>query len=157
MLVSEDYPWQKLFREYAMYCAVGCLNVTIFAALYILFKNYNSWTSYVETVAWAASFLISSAQAYALHRWITFESDSVLITSFSKLMTVYGILWAVSTITFHVMFEIIGISQLVSWVINTTAFGFLTFLALRFYAFPLSDGRVTRRERLDAFLERRRA
>ena len=157
MLVSEDYPWQKLFREYAMYCTVGCLNVTIFAALYILFKNYNSWTSYVETVAWAASFLISSAQAYALHRWITFESDSVLITSFSKLMTVYGILWAVSTITFHVMLEIIGISQLVSWVINTTAFGFLTFLALRFYAFPLSDGRVTRRERLDAFLERRRA
>ena len=157
MLVSEDYPWQKLFREYAMYCAVGCLNVTIFAALYILFKNYNSWTSYVETVAWAASFLISSAQAYALHRWITFESDSVVITSFSKLMTVYGILWAVSTITFHVMLEIIGISQLVSWVINTTAFGFLTFLALRFYAFPLSDGRVTRRERLDAFLERRRA
>tara|TARA_B100000945_G_scaffold291050_1_gene265233 strand:+ start:748 stop:1224 length:477 start_codon:yes stop_codon:yes gene_type:complete len=157
MLVSEDYPWKKLFREYAMYCAVGCLNVTIFAALYILFKNYNSWTSYVETVAWATSFLISSAQAYALHRWITFESDSVVITSFSKLMTVYGILWAVSTITFHVMFEIIGISQLVSWVINTTGFGFLTFLALRFYAFPLSDGRVTRRERLDAFLERRRA
>ena len=157
MLVSEDYPWQKLFREYAMYCAVGCLNVAIFAALYILFKNYNSWTSYVETVAWATSFLISSAQAYALHRWITFESDSVVITSFSKLMTVYGILWAVSTITFHVMLEIIGISQLVSWVINTRAFGFLTFLALRFYAFPLSDGRVTRRERLDAFLERRRA
>ena len=96
-------------------------------------------------------------QAYALHRWITFESDSEIRSSFAKLMTVYGVLWAVSTATFHIMFEIIGISQLVSWVINTSAFGFLTFLALRFYAFPLADGRVTRKERLDAFRERRRA
>ena len=157
MLVSAEYPWAKLLKEYAMYCAVGCFNVAIFAALYLLFNNYNSWTPYVETVAWASSFLISSVQAYALHRWITFESDSEIRSSFAKLMTVYGVLWAVSTATFHIMFEIIGISQLVSCVINTSAFGFLTFLALRFYAFPLADGRVTRKERLDAFRERRRA
>ena len=157
MLVSEDYPWAKLFREYAMYCAVGCFNVAVFAALYLLFNNYNSWTPYVETVAWATSFLISSVQAYALHRWLTFESDSEIRTSFTKLMTVYGALWAISTVTFHIMFEIIGIGELISWAINTSAFGFLTFLALRFYAFPLADGRVTRKERLDAFRERRRA
>ena len=157
MLVSDEYPWAKLLKEYAMYCAVGCFNVAIFAALYLFFNNYNSWTPYVETVAWATSFLISSVQAYALHRWITFESDSEIRSSFAKLMTVYGVLGAVSTATFHIMFEIIGISQLVSWVINTSAFGFLTFLALRFYAFPLADGRVTRKERLDAFRERRRA
>lgn len=157
MLVGAEYPWSKMFREYAMYCVVGCFNVAIFAALYLLFYNYNSWTPYVETVAWAASFLISSVQAYALHRWITFESDSEIRSSFTKLMTVYGVLWVVSTITFHIMFEILGISQLVSWVVNTSAFGFLTFIALRFYAFPLADGRVTRKERLDAFRERRRA
>ena len=151
MLVSDEYPWAKLLKEYAMYCAVGCFNVAIFAALYLFFNNYNSWTPYVETVAWATSFLISSVQAYALHRWITFESDSEIRSSFAKLMTVYGVLWAVSTATFHIMFEIIGISQLVSWVINTSAFGFLTLLALRFYAFPLADGRGTRKERLDAF------
>tara|TARA_Y100000588_G_scaffold164002_1_gene178105 strand:- start:2589 stop:3062 length:474 start_codon:yes stop_codon:yes gene_type:complete len=157
MFVSDDYPWAKLFREYAMYCAVGCFNVAVFAALYLLFNNYNSWTPYVETVAWATSFLISSVQAYALHRWLTFESDSEIRTSFTKLMTVYGALWAISTVTFHIMFEIIGIGELISWAINTSAFGFLTFLALRFYAFPLADGRVTRKERLDAFRERRRA
>ncbi len=157
MLVSEDYPWAKLFREYAMYCAVGCFNVAVFAALYLFFNNINEWTPYAETVAWATSFLISSVQAYALHRWLTFESDSEIRSSFTKLMTVYGALWAVSTVTFHVMFEIVGISELVSWAVNTSAFGFLTFLALRFYAFPLADGRITRKERLDAFRERRRA
>tara|TARA_B100001113_G_C20940677_1_gene548592 strand:+ start:141 stop:614 length:474 start_codon:yes stop_codon:yes gene_type:complete len=157
MLVNDEYPWAKMLREYAMYCAVGCFNVAIFASLYLLFYNYNTFTPYVETVAWASSFLISSIQAYALHRWVTFESDSELRSSFRKLMTVYGVLWAVSTVTFHIMFEIFGIDQLVSWVINTSAFGFLTFLALRFYAFPLADGRITRKERLDAFRERRRA
>lgn len=157
MLVNDEYPWAKMLREYAMYCAVGCFNVAIFASLYLLFYNYNTFTPYVETVAWASSFLISSIQAYALHRWVTFESDSELRSSFRKLMTVYGVLWAVSTVTFHIMFEIFGIDQLASWVINTSAFGFLTFLALRFYAFPLADGRITRKERLDAFRERRRA
>ena len=157
MLVSDDYPFGKMLREYAMYCTVGCFNVAVFAALYLLFNNYNTWTPYVETVAWAVSFLISSVQAYALHRWVTFESDSEIRSSFRKLMTVYGVLWVVSTATFHIMFEIIGISQIVSWVVNTSAFGFLTFLALRYYAFPLADGRVTRKERLDAFRERRRA
>ena len=103
MFVSDDYPWAKLFREYAMYCAVGCFNVAVFAALYLLFNNYNSWTPYVETVAWATSFLISSVQAYALHRWLTFESDSEIRTSFTKLMTVYGALWAISTVTFHIL------------------------------------------------------
>ena len=156
-MVNDEYPWAKMLREYAMYCAVGCFNVAIFASLYLLFYNYNTFTPYVETVAWASSFLISSIQAYALHRWVTFESDSELRSSFRKLMTVYGVLWAVSTVTFHIMFEIFGIDQLVSWVINTSAFGFLTFLALRFYAFPLADGRITRKERLDAFRERRRA
>ena len=36
MLVSEDYPWGKLLREYATYCAVGCINVAVFFLLYYL-------------------------------------------------------------------------------------------------------------------------
>ena len=43
------------------------------------------------------------------------------------------------------------------WAVNTSAFGFLSFLSLRIYAFPLSDGRVTRVERLETFRESRRA
>jgi len=55
------------------------------------------------------------------------------------------------------MVEVLLMDQWISWAINTTAFGFLTFLGLRLYAFPIMDGRVTRKERLDAFLEQRRA
>jgi len=155
--VSENYPWSKLLREYLMYCAVGCINVTIFFILYWVLSNYNSWTNYVETISWAISFFISSAQAYALHRWITFESNSDIRPSFYRMMTVYGILWIVSTLTFALMVEIMNWNEWISWIVNTSGFGFLTFLGLRFYAFPISDGRVTRKERLDTFREQRRA
>ena len=157
MLVSEDYPWGKLLREYAVYCAVGCINVAVFFLMYIALLRAQLSESYPSASAWAVSYFFSSILAHYLHRWLTFESDSEIRTSFTKLMTVYGALWAISTVTFHIMFEIIGIGELISWAINTSAFGFLTFLALRFYAFPLADGRVTRKERLDAFRERRRA
>ena len=60
MMFSDDYPWTKMIREYAMYCTVGCFNVAIFAALYLFFYNYNKWTPYAETVSWAVSFLILS-------------------------------------------------------------------------------------------------
>ena len=73
------------------------------------------------------------------------------------MMIVYAILWAVSTFTFYIFVEIIELGELMSWAINTIAFGFLTFVGLRFYAFPLSDGRVTRTERLETFRESRRA
>ena len=36
-------------------------------------------------------------------------------------------------------------------------FGFLAFLALRIFAFPLSDGRISRKERLEEYKERRRS
>tara|TARA_B100001996_G_scaffold380755_1_gene368783 strand:- start:1225 stop:1572 length:348 start_codon:yes stop_codon:yes gene_type:complete len=110
-----------------------------------------------ETFGWAISFIISSAQAFVLHRWLTFESDSAIRSSFSKMMIVYGVLWLVSTLTFYLLVEVIELDEFLSWCINTTAYGFLTFLGLRFFAFPLSDGRVTRKERLDNFRERRKA
>ena len=157
MLVSEDYPWAKLFREYVMYCSVGCINLAIFAVLYWIFSNYLTLTSSPETFGWAVSFAISCLQAYVLHRWLTFESDSNIRTRFTKMMIVYSILWAVSTFTFYIFVEIIEWGELMSWAINTSAFGFLTFVGLRFYAFPLSDGRVTRAERLETFRESRRA
>jgi putative flippase GtrA len=110
-----------------------------------------------ETFGWAVSFLLSSIQAFVLHRWLTFESESAIRSSFTKMMMVYGILWIVSTVTFYLLVEVVVLNEFVSWATNTAAFGFLTFLGLRFFAFPLSDGRVTRKERLDNFRERRKA
>ncbi len=156
-IVSDEYPWAKLLREYVMYCTVGCINVVIFFGLYWFFSNYITLTESPETFGWAISFIISSAQAFVLHRWLTFESDSAIRSSFSKMMIVYGVLWLVSTLTFYLLVEVIELDEFLSWCINTTAYGFLTFLGLRFFAFPLSDGRVTRKERLDNFRERRKA
>ena len=155
--VSDEYPWSKLLREYVMYCAVGCINVAIFFALYWFFSNFLTVSDSPETFGWAVSFLISSAQAFVLHRWLTFESESEIRSSFSKMMIVYGVLWVVSTIAFYLLVEVIQLDEFISWGINTAAFGFFTFLGLRFFAFPLSDGRVTRKERLDNFRERRKA
>ena len=156
MMFSDDYTWTKMIREYAMYCTVGCFNVAIFAALYLFFYNYNTYTPYAETVSWAVSFPISSVQAYALHRWITFESDSEIRSSFTKLMIVYGTLWAVSTVTFHIMIEVMGMTQLVSWVVNIRL-RIPHLPSTEVLRIPLADGRITRKERLDAFRERRRA
>ena len=156
-IVSDEYPWSKLLREYVMYCAVGCINVGIFAVLYWFFSINLTFTSSPDTFGWAVSFAISSAQAFVLNRWLTFESDSDVRASFTKMMIVYTVLWIVSTGTFYILVEIIELGELISWAINTTAFGFFTFLGLRFYAFPLSDGRVTRKERLENFRERRKA
>jgi hypothetical protein len=69
-------------------------------------------------------FAISSAQAFVLHRWLTFESDSNIKTSFTKMMIVYTVLWIVSTATFYCLVEIIELGELLSWAINTTALDF---------------------------------
>jgi len=156
-LVSDEYPWSKLLREYAMYCAVGCINVVIFFALYWFFSDYAAMTEYPETFGWGISFFISSIQAFVLHRWLTFESESDIRSSFTKMMIVYGVLWIVSTVTFYLLVEVVELNEWLSWGVNTSSFGFFTFLGLRFFAFPLSDGRVTRKERLDNFRERRKA
>ena len=113
-IVSDEYPWSKLLREYVMYCAVGCINVGIFAALYWFFSNYLTFTSSPETFGWAVSFAISSAQAFVLHRWLTFESDSDVRASFTKMMIVYTVLWIVSTGTFYILVEIIELGELIS-------------------------------------------
>ena len=157
MLVSDDYPRSKLLREFTMYCGVGCINVAIFFVLYWFFSDYASMTKYPETFGWAVSFFISSVQAFVLHRWLTFESESEIRSSFTRMMIVYTVLWIFSTVTFYALVEVVELNEWISWAINTGAFGFFTFIALRFYAFPLSDGRVTRKERLDNFRERRKA
>ena len=64
---------------------------------------------------------------------------------------------AISTVSIAYFSDTLGYNHLYSFAANTAAFGFLTFLALRIFAFPLSDGRITRKERLEQYKERRRA
>ncbi len=157
MLVSEDYPWGKLLREYATYCAVGCINVFAFFILYYWLYEMRLSEGYPAATAWAVSYFLSSWQAHYLHRWLTFESPTGYAKSLFVMMAIYAILLVISTASTAYFADILGVNHLYSWAANTAAFGFLSFLALRTFAFPLSDGRITRQERLEELRNRRRA
>ena len=68
MLVSEDYTWGKLLREYTMYCAVGCINVAVFFAMYYFLYKAQISVQYPAASAWAISYFLSSILAHYLHR-----------------------------------------------------------------------------------------
>ena len=161
MLVSEDYPWGKLLREYALYCGVGCINVAVFFAIYwILYENAlsSSASCSVEVgSAWAIAYFISTWQAHFLHRWLTFESPTGYSKSLVVMLLIYTVFLVISTASHSYFSCILGYYHLYSWAANTALFGFLMFLCLRIFAFPLSDGRITRKERLEQYKERRRA
>jgi len=157
MLVSEEYPWGKLLREYATYCAVGCINVIVLFILYVWLYEMRLSEGYPAATAWAISYFLSSWQAHYLHRWLTFESPTEYTKSLVVMMAIYAILLVVSTASTAYLADILGVNHLYSWAANTAAFGLLSFLALRMFAFPLSDGRITRQERVEEFRNRRRA
>lgn len=157
MLVSEEYPWGKLLREYATYCAVGCINVIVLFILYVWLYEMRLSEGYPAATAWAISYFLSSWQAHYLHRWLTFESPTKYTKSLVVMMAIYAILLVVSTASTAYFADILGVNHLYSWAANTAAFGLLAFLALRMFAFPLSDGRITRQERVEEFRNRRRA
>ncbi len=73
------------------------------------------------------------------------------------MVLIYIIFLAISTASQAYFADTLGYNHWLVWAVNTSAFGFLSFLSLRIYAFPLSDGRVTRVERLETFRESRRA
>jgi hypothetical protein len=73
------------------------------------------------------------------------------------MVLIYSVFLAISTFSQAYFADTLGYNHWLVWAANTTAFGFLSFLSLRIYAFPLSDGRVSRTERLETFRESRRA
>ena len=107
--------------------------------------------------AWAVAYFLSSIQAHFLHRWLTFESLSGYAKSLYVMLGIYTVLWVISTASIAYFTDFLGFNHLYTWAANTAAFGFLSFIALRIFAFPLSDGRISRQERLEEFKNRRRA
>ena len=157
MLVSEDYPWSKLLREYATYCAVGCINMVIFATLYYWLHGMDLSERFPAAAAWAIAYFVSTWQAHFLHRWLTFESPTGYTKSLAVMLAIYTVLWAISTASIAYFSDTLGYNHWYTWAANAAAFGFLAFLALRMFAFPLSDGRISRKERLNQYKERRRS
>lgn len=134
-----------------------CINVIAFFILYYWLYEMRLSEGYPAATAWAVSYFLSSWQAHYLHRWLTFESPTGYAKSLFVMMAIYAILLVISTASTAYFADILGVNHLYSWAANTAAFGFLSFLALRTFAFPLSDGRITRQERLEELRNRRRA
>ena len=107
--------------------------------------------------AWAIAYFISTWQAHFLHRWLTFESPAGYTKSLVVMLLIYTVFLVISTASHSYFSCTLGYYHLYSWAANTALFGFLMFLCLRIFAFPLSDGRITREERLEQYRERRRA
>ena len=121
MLVSEDYPWGKLLREYATYCAVGCINVIAFFILYYWLYEMRLSEGYPAATAWAVSYFLSSWQAHYLHRWLTFESPTGYAKSLFVMMAIYAILLVISTASTAYFADILGVNHLYSWAANTAS------------------------------------
>ena len=155
--MSEEYSWNKLWREYFVYCCVGCINVAFFFILYHILYNAEISQEFQAAAAWSISYFISSILAHYLHRWLTFESISAYRKSLFVMLSIYIVLLIISTASTAYFADTIGINHYYSWAANTVAFGFIAFVLLRLFAFPISDGRISRQERLSEFRNRRRA
>lgn len=145
----ENYNLRTLMIEYAYFCAVGTLNVLIFFAMYSLTYSVAGEIEYRAASAWSVSYLLSSLISHSMHRWFTFRSISPYGRSLALTMAVYTILLIISTFSQAILADRMGLDHLAVWALNTAAFGFLSFIALRFIAFPMSDGTISVRERIE--------
>ena len=148
-LEDENYNLRRLVVEYAYFCAVGTLNVLIFFGLYSLAYSVSESIEYRAASAWSISYLVSSIISHSMHRWFTFRSISPYGRSLALTMVVYTILLIISTFSQAILADRMGFDHLAVWALNTVAFGFLSFIALRFVAFPMSDGTISVRERME--------
>ena len=146
---QESYNLRRLLTEYAYFCAVGTFNVLIFLAMYSVAYSIAGEIEYRAASAWSVSYLISSIISHSMHRWFTFRSTSPYGRSLSLTMIVYTTLLIISTISQAILADRMGFDHLAVWALNTVAFGFLSFIALRFVAFPVSDGTISVRERME--------
>ena len=147
---QESYNLRRLLTEYAYFCAVGTLNVIIFFVMYyVAYSLIETSNEYRAAIAWSPSYLISSIISHSMHRWFTFRSTSPYGRSLTLTMIVYTTLLIISTISQAILADRMGFDHLAVWALNTVAFGFLSFIALRFLAFPVSDGTISVRERME--------
>ncbi|MBH33570.1 MAG: hypothetical protein CMB75_04150 [Euryarchaeota archaeon] len=145
----ENYSLRTLLVEYVYFCAIGTLNVIIFFGMYSVSYSIVGEIEYRAASAWSVSYLISSIISHSMHRWFTFRSISPYGRSLVLTMAVYTILLIISTLSQAILADRMGFDHLAVWALNTAAFGFLSFIALRFIAFPISDGTISVRERIE--------
>ena len=155
--LRHGYQVKTLFKEYVLFCAVGTFNLAIFFLMYVATYSMFEGIQYRAASSWSISYLLSSVLSHTMHRWFTFKSLSPYGKSLVLTMAIYSILLVISTASQALLADTMGYNHILVWAMNTLAFGFASFLALRFVAFPVSDGSISVRERMELTRIRRRS
>ena len=137
-----------LAREYVLFCLVGTFNLAVFFLMYLASYSLLDGDHYRAATSWSVSYLLSSILSHSMHRWFTFKSLSPYGKSLVTTMAVYSIMLVVSTASQAHLADNMGYNHILVWALNTLAFGLASFIALRFIAFPASDGSISVRERM---------
>ena len=137
-----------LAREYVLFCLVGTFNLAVFFLMYLASYSLLDGVHYRAATSWSISYLLSSILSHSMHRWFTFKSLSPYGKSLITTMAVYSIMLVVSTASQAHLADNMGYNHILVWALNTLAFGLASFIALRFIAFPASDGSISVRERM---------
>ncbi len=137
-----------LAREYVLFCLVGTFNLAVFFLMYLASYSLLDGVHYRAATSWSISYLLSSILSHSMHRWFTFKSLSPYGKSLVTTMAVYSIMLVVSTASQAHLADNMGYNHILVWALNTLAFGLASFIALRFIAFPASDGSISVRERM---------
>ena len=155
--LRHGYQIKTLFKEYVLFCAVGTFNLAIFFLMYVATYSMFEGIQYRAAASWSISYLLSSVLSHTMHRWFTFKSLSPYGKSLVLTMAIYSILLVISTASQALLADTMGYNHILVWAMNTLAFGFASFLALRFVAFPFSDGSISVKERMELTRIRRRS
>ena len=155
--LRHGYQIKTLFKEYVLFCAVGTFNLAIFFLMYVAIYFMFEDIQYRAASSWSISYLLSSVLSHTMHRWFTFKSLSPYGKSLVLTMAIYSILLVISTASQALLADTMGYNHILVWAMNTLAFGFASFLALRFVAFPASDGSISVKERMELTRIRRRS
>ncbi|MFW6169991.1 MAG: hypothetical protein ACODAD_05835 [Planctomycetota bacterium] len=140
-LVEEDYSLPRMMAEFTRFILVGSMNVFFFFGVNYLFNVLNL-SAYKSLSVWAPSWLIGALEAHAAHRWMTFRSRINYRDSLVWGGIVYGVTAMMSTFSVYFLADLLQINYWGVWAMNTFAFGGLTFLGLRYLAFPPLLGSV---------------
>ncbi len=151
------YQVKTLFREYVLFCVVGTFNLAIFFLMYVATYSMFEGIQYRAASSWSVSYLLSSVLSHTMHRWFTFKSLSPYGKSLVLTMAIYSIMLVISTASQALLADTMGYNHILVWAMNTLAFGFASFVALKFIAFPASDGSISVKERMELSRIRRRS
>ena len=120
------------FRRYVM---TAMVNFLAFYSLWEFFVFILPDDNYWPTVSWAIAWFLGSLQAHWTHRIWTFDSDRDIKWTIPTTMALYVIGGVGSTACYYIGTVAWGFDERITFLINSSLWGFLNYLGQREIAF----------------------